>query len=113
MKLVRFVANKRHLTVGLNRAPSSVALIEGSPPEMLRGHCSWRRTARREWRMTNGRLILVHKKLLWYPTGAMESEANLPWRTPNSGVGGNELVFDRAKLEAGQTQHSSEVGEAV
>jgi len=54
----------------------SVALIEGSPPEMPRGHCSGGER-QGEWRITNGRLILVHKKLLWYPTGAMESGANL------------------------------------
>jgi len=59
----------------------SVALIEGSPPEMLRGHCSGGERPG-EWRMTNGRLILVHKKLLWYPTDAMESGANLAWKNP-------------------------------
>jgi hypothetical protein len=58
-----------------------VALIEGSPPEMLRGDCSWRRTARRMAHDERS-LILVHKKLLWYPTGAMESGANLPWKNP-------------------------------
>jgi uncharacterized protein YjbJ (UPF0337 family) len=50
--------------------------------------------------VTASRLIFVHKKLVWWPTSAMESGANETWRNPPyPNAGRKEESMDWSSIE--------------